>query len=97
MANMNVTYQEMHDAATKLTTGKDDITGRLNDLKTYIGQLVTSGFVTDQASVQFNDTYQTFTTSATNLIGSLDGLSSYLNKAADAIQNTDQQLASGLQ
>jgi len=97
MANMNVTYQEMHDAATHLTAGEDDIKQRLTELRQYIQGLVTSGFVTDQASVQFNETYGNFTTSATNLISSLDGLSSYLNKAADAIQSTDQQLASGLQ
>jgi len=96
MPNMNVTYQEMHDAATKLTSGKDEITTKLNDLKTYIANLVSSGFVTDQASGRFNETYTTFTTAATQTIGALDGLASYLNQAANALQETDQQLAAGL-
>jgi len=93
---MNVTYQEMHDAATKLTTGESDINSKLTELKNYIAQLVSSGFVTDQASGRFNDTYQQFTTAATQTISALDGLASYLNQAANAIQETDQQLANGL-
>jgi len=96
MANMNVTYQEMTDAANKLTTGKEDINSKLTDLKNFIAQLVSSGFVTDQASGRFNETYQNFTTAATQTISALDGLSSYLKQAAQALQDTDQQLANGL-
>jgi len=96
MANMNVTYDEMTQAAGRLTTGKDEITQKLNDLKNYIGQLVSSGFVTDSASVRFNETYTQFTTASTQTIGALEGLAQYLRQAADALQKTDQQLAAGL-
>jgi len=96
MANVNVTYQEMRDAATRLNAGKDEINQKLADLKAYISNLVSSGFVTDQASVRFNETYQNFTTSATGTISALEGLASYLNQAAQAMQETDAQLAAGL-
>jgi len=96
MANVNVTYQEMRDAATKLNAGKDEINQKLQELKTYIGNLVSSGFVTDQASVKFNETYTNFTTGATQTISALEGLASYLTQAAQAMSDTDQQLAAGL-
>lgn len=96
MANINVTYQEMRDAATKLKTGKDDITTSLNQLKSYIGNLISSGFVTEQASVKFGETYNTFTTNATSTINALEGLASYLEQAAQAMADTDTQLATGL-
>ena len=96
MANVNVTYEEMTAAANRLMTGEQDITTQLNELKSYIGNLVSSGFVTDQASVKFNETYTNFTTSATQTIGALDGLAQYLTQAAQAMQETDSQLAAGL-
>jgi len=96
MANVNVTYEEMRQAATRLNTGKEEINTKLADLKSYIANLVSSGFVTDQASVKFNETYTNFTTSATNTINALEGLASYLTQAAQAMQDTDQQLAAGL-
>ena len=94
--NINVTYEEMRDAATKLTSGKDKITSELDWLRNYIGELVRSGFVTDQASVRFNEVYGEFTTNATGMISALDGIASYLTQAAQAMQDTDAQLAAGL-
>ncbi|MDR0285016.1 MAG: WXG100 family type VII secretion target [Propionibacteriaceae bacterium] len=96
MANVNVTYQEMRDAANKLNAGREEINQKLSDLKTYIGNLVSSGFVTDQASVKFNETYTQFTTNATGTISALEGLASYLTQAAQAMSDTDSQLAAGL-
>ena len=96
MANVNVTYQEMNDAATKLNAGKDEMNQKLADLKAYIGNLVSSGFVTDQASVRFNETYQEYTTGATQTISALEGLASYLKQAAQALGDVDSQLAAGL-
>ncbi|MDR0847643.1 MAG: WXG100 family type VII secretion target [Propionibacteriaceae bacterium] len=96
MANINVTYQEMLDAAGKLNTGKEEITTQLNDLKGFIANLISNGFVTEQASVKFGETYNTFTTNATNTINALEGLSEYLKSAAQAMSDTDTQLAAGL-
>jgi WXG100 family type VII secretion target len=95
-ANVSVTYDDMTQAATKLTTGQDEITTKLSDLKAFIGTLLTNGFVTDQASVAFNETYTTFTDSATKVVSSLTDLSSYLNNAATTLADVDSQLAAGL-
>lgn len=96
MANLNVSYSDITDAANRLRTGQDDITSKLNELKSFIASLISSGFVTDQASVAFGETYEKFTTSATNVVSSLTDLSNYLSKTASTLQDTDSQLAAGL-
>jgi WXG100 family type VII secretion target len=96
MADINATYEEIHSAATRLTTGQDELTSKLTELKSFIANLISSGFVTDQASVAFGQTYEQFTTSATTTISSLASLSQYLNTAATTLQDTDAALAAGL-
>lgn len=93
MANINVTYEEMRNAATYLVAGKDEVQTKLAELKTFIENLVSSGFVTDQASGAFNETYSEFTTNATEVIENLTNLGNYLTGAADTMQSTDEQLA----
>lgn len=96
MANLNVSFQEMRDAAARLTSGEAEITGRLEELKAYIETLVASGFVTDQASVAFGESYRRFTTGATQTVSALTTLGAYLRQAATMLEEADAQLASGL-
>jgi WXG100 family type VII secretion target len=96
MANLNVTYQDMLDAATRLSNGKDDIDAKLRELKSLVDSLVTGGYVTDRSSRAFNDSYTEFNDGVTKTIEGLDGLSDYLNKAAQALQDTDSQLANAV-
>jgi WXG100 family type VII secretion target len=96
MANMNVTYGEMTDAANRLTTGKDDITSKLHELQSLVNNLVNGGFVTDSASGAFHTSYEQFTKGTTDAVSGLDGMSQFLTKAADALQNLDQDLAKGI-
>ena len=64
--------------------------------QTLVGDLVASGFVTDAASGAFNDSYTQFTTGATQMVGGIQGLSDFLNAAADALGNTDSELANAI-
>lgn len=93
---MDVSYEEMNTAATRLTTGQEEITTTLNSLKGYIDGLITNGFVTDQASVAFGESYQEFTTGATTAIEGLTGMANYLTQAAQTLADTDTALATGL-
>ena len=93
---MDVSYDEMNTAAGRLTTGQEEITTTLNTLKGYIDGLIGNGFVTDQASVAFGQSYQEFTTGATNAIEGLTGMATYLTQAAQTLSDTDAALASGL-
>lgn len=96
MANMNVTYADMTQAAGRLNAGKDDIVQKLNELQSLVNNLVNSGFVTDTASGAFHESYQKFTTGTTQAVSGLDGMSQFLNRAADTLQNVDSQLAQGI-
>jgi WXG100 family type VII secretion target len=95
-ANINVTYHEMADAAKQLNTGEATIKDDLNRLQSLITHLVSSGFVTDQASKAFDDSYSQFTKGAVQMVEGLNGMASYLNSAAQAMQDTDTQLASAI-
>ncbi len=94
MANINVTYGDLQDAAAKLSAGEQDLIGKLNELKAYIESLVGGGFVTDQASGAFRQKYEEFTTGTTQVVSGLDGLSGFLTQTAQIMQDTDSTLAS---
>jgi WXG100 family type VII secretion target len=96
MPNLNVTYQDMHDAASRLSQGEDDIKSQLTQLKSLIDSLVSGGYVTDKSSVAFNNSYQEFNNGATQTISGLTGMASYLNAAANALEQTDSDLANSL-
>jgi len=96
MANVNVTYQEMQDAATRLVNGQTEIDTQLGQLKSLVDQLVSGGYVTDASSKQFQTSYEEFNNGARNVIEGLQGMSSYLKTAAQTFQDADQHLASAL-
>ncbi|GAB7193595.1 WXG100 family type VII secretion target [Kineococcus sp. NUM-3379] len=96
MANVNVTYQEMEDAAGRLTAGQQDIEGKLTELKRLVDGLVSGGYVTDTSSKSFQASYDEFTRGATETIRGLEGMSQYLKTAAQTFRETDATLASRL-
>ena len=96
MANVNVTYQQMEDAAGRLTNGRTEIDGMLGQLQNLVEQLVADGYVTDSSSKNFQASYDEFTQGAKKTIEGLDGMASYLNQAAATFRDADTQLASAL-
>jgi uncharacterized protein YukE len=79
-----------------LTAGQGHIETELAALKAEITNLVGSGFVTDAASRQFDTSYEEFNTGVKHVILGLTGMAKYLTGAAEAMQQTDQQLARAL-
>jgi WXG100 family type VII secretion target len=96
MANLNVTYAEMSDSATRMRNNKNDIDSRLTECKSIVDQLTASGFVTDQASGKFDEVHTEFVNSANTVMETLEQLSMWLDKAVDALQDMDTQLAGSL-
>lgn len=96
MANLNVTYEEMRTAANNLVSGKEQLVQQLSALQAQVNNLVSSGFVTDQASGAFQTSYDQFTKGTTEAVNGLDGMSMFLTSAADALQNVDSELARGI-
>ncbi|MEY9874620.1 WXG100 family type VII secretion target [Streptacidiphilus sp. MAP12-33] len=96
MANMNVTYQEMSDTAARMRNNKTDIDDKLTDCKNIVDSLTGNGFVTDQASGRFDEVHTEFVNSANQAMETLDQLSTWLDKAVDAMREMDTQLTSSL-
>ena len=96
MADLNVTYEEMRAASNKLKSGQSEIEATLAQLKSHIDNLVSSGYVTGKSSKAFEASYDEFNTGAKQTIEGLTGMGDYLEKAAEALEGTDEQLASAL-
>ncbi len=96
MANVNVTYDEMQGAATRLRAGQQQATETLQHLQQQVDELVAGGFVTDQASGAFQESYQEFTSGTTQAVAGIEGMAHFLEQAAQTLQDVDAQLAAGL-
>ncbi|MFR0558421.1 WXG100 family type VII secretion target [Pseudoscardovia radai] len=97
MANLNVSYADIEATVSRLQQGQSDLNQELQNLKSQVDDLVSSGFITDKASGAFQQSYQEFTDGATKTVNGLEGICDYLNKAQQAMQELDSQLASQLQ
>lgn len=96
MNNVQVTYQEMSDQATKLTNGRIEMETKLTELKGQVDALVAGGFVTDSASGAFQSSYEEFSSGVSKTIEGLDGMATFLTKAAEAFQQVDSELANAM-
>ena len=96
MANLNVTYEQMQAAATRLRSGQQDVESRLQELRVMVSDLVANGFTTSAASSAFSASYEQFTSGATQTVGGIEGMARFLDLAAQALSDTDAQLASQL-
>lgn len=96
MANVNVTFPQMQDAARRLGAGRTEIDDLLGQLSSLVDQLVQDGYVTDSSSVQFRGSYEEFTSGARATIGGLTGMAEYLNRAAQTFADADAALAGSL-
>jgi len=93
VANVHVDYQELQRTSSQLKSGQQDVEGQLARLKSMIDNLVSSGFVTDQASGKFQQSYEQWNSGAKNVIQGLQGMSSFLEKAIAQHQQLDSELS----
>lgn len=96
MADMNITYDEMSNSATRMRNNKTDIDDKLTECKNIVDSLTGSGFVTQQASGRFDEVHTEFVNSANQAMDTLDQLSQWLDKAVDAMRQMDSDLAGSL-
>jgi WXG100 family type VII secretion target len=96
MGDMQITYEDMRNAAKDLEDGQSEIETRLTSLKNGIDGLVAAGFVTGSASKEFETSYTEFDKGVRQVIEGLQGMGKYLRSAADAYEQTDQELAKAL-
>jgi WXG100 family type VII secretion target len=93
--NITVGYEGLQQAANQLKSGKQDLVTTLKDLQSVIRQLTGGGFKTKVASTRFQTHYDNWTTSATELIASLDDISRAIQDAQQKHEQADAALAEG--
>jgi len=96
MANLNVTYADMEQAASQLKAGHQAMHAELQRLYKICEHLTSSTYVTDRSSGAFMTSYTQFNTGATQMMQGLEGMAKFLTSAAQALRDTDQQLANSL-
>jgi uncharacterized protein YukE len=96
MANMNVSYDELVNTSNTLEKGRDSIFQELDNLRNRIGNLVTSGFVTDKSSGAFDESYRKYSEGARNTVQGLDEVVSFLRKVESTLRDADAQLAGAI-
>jgi len=97
MTNVNITYSELTDAATFMDTQRGVITDALTLLQNRVTLLTSEGFRTDQASGQYEDSYNQLNTGISQAVGGLEGMAGFLRSVAQTYSTVDSQLAAGLQ
>lgn len=97
MPDMNVTYQGMMDAARQIRNFENNILLELTNNQTQIANAVEQYFNTPQAMPAYQNAMQNFTSSAKQTAQSLEPLAQFLINAANALQQTDSDLARSIQ
>jgi uncharacterized protein YukE len=77
--DLDITYQDMREAAKHVVKEKEKLQEKLDGLRKYINNLVQSGYVTKSST---KDT-----------LDGLDGMGDYLTTAADKFEQIDEELA----
>jgi WXG100 family type VII secretion target len=91
--SLAVTWQELSNASNKIISTEGDIKNQLASLKSLVDGL--GGTWQGGASSAYNSLYANWNTSAAKLFESLDGIAQMLGKAAQAYEQTENQLKSG--
>ncbi|MGL4175650.1 MAG: WXG100 family type VII secretion target [Dermatophilaceae bacterium] len=97
MPNLNITYGDMNQVASKIRNNKTTIDTTLTETRTMISDLVASGFVTEKAGPRFDEKAGEFDSSAKTTMETLAQLSQWLDSAVTALQDADTQIASALE
>ena len=92
--SIKVDYASLQSTAGQLKGGQEEMTSQLIRLRAMVDDLVASGFVTDQASGQFQQSYQQWNSGTMNTLAGLQGMSSFLDTAIQRHQELDSSLRS---
>jgi WXG100 family type VII secretion target len=94
MSQIKATPEELRGHAQFVAGQVQTTQSNFNSLKSRLDQL--HGQFEGQAAQAFDGRFQEWHTSGMRLIEALEALGKWLNNAAETIEQTDQQLASGL-
>jgi WXG100 family type VII secretion target len=94
MSSIVVPPQELRDHASAIAAQAQQAQSDFAAMKARLEGLATA--FQGQASSAFQQHWNDWHTSATGLVQALEGLGNFLRTSADVIEETDRQLASGI-
>lgn len=89
MADVTLDYDEMRNAASRLTSTYDNMTTEMTALRAMVDTLVESGFRTDIASESFRAGFAEFNTGVTQTLKGLETMATYLRDYVTRMQEVD--------
>jgi WXG100 family type VII secretion target len=90
MPDVNMTYADMQNAATRMTSTYEDMTTQLGTLRAMVDDLVENGFKTDVASGSFHEAYTEFNTGVLQTLEGLQKMGGYLVNTARQFEEIDR-------
>ena len=90
MPDVNMTYADMQNAASRMTSTYEDMTTQLGTLRAMVDDLVENGFKTDVASGQFHEAYTEFNRGVLQTLEGLETMSKYLVAKAQSFRDADR-------
>ncbi len=95
MAQIRVTPEELEALSSKISGNGNVVAEQINTATAGVQNLVNQGWG-GAASAQFDALWREWEAGAKQIQEAMMGMSTYLNKAAGAYRDTDNQLAQGL-
>lgn len=86
---VHVEHEALQSQAQQLDQSYTELVTVLNRLKGQIGDLVSTGFVTDSASGSFAEAHERWNGAANTCIVELNTMRDYLKQTSDAFAQTD--------
>lgn len=87
---VHVDHDAMAGQAARLGAARQELDEQLRQIQAQIGELVSTGFVTESASGSFADAHARWNTAAKSCIEELDLMGSYLKQTSGAFAQVDQ-------
>ena len=87
---VKVSHEALQSQAQKLGASQNELEAKLSEIKAQIGELVSSGFVTESASDSFAQAQADWDNAARACVAKLQEMASYLGKASQAFKDVDQ-------
>lgn len=78
MANLSISYDDMETTAGKMDTGKEEVDGVLEDIRSAVRDLTEEGFKTDVQSESFYDEYDNVTNNLKDAAKNIEDMATLL-------------------
>jgi len=78
LANLSISYDDMETTAGKMDTGKEEVDGVLEDIRSAVRDLTEEGFKTDVQSESFYDEYDNVTNNLKDAAKNIEDMATLL-------------------